>query len=326
MMVCANCRTPSSGGLFCAKCGGQLVNQAQQQGGFPQQPQQQQGFPPQQQGFPPQQQGYPPQQQGYPPQQQQQYGAPPPQQGFPPQQQQTGYVAPNTTGVDYEFLYRGSFTMLKVRLKPGEMIKAESGAMVAMSSTVDVEGKMEGGLFGGLGRMLSGEKFFFQTLAARRGPGEILLSPAALGDLGFIQMEGIPYIVQKDGFFAASNEVAISTTMQNLTKGLFSGEGFFVIKASGRGALFVSSYGAVHPIDLLPGQDFIIDNAHLVAWPENVNYRIEKASSGWFSSITSGEGLVCRFTGPGRVFIQSRNPQSFGQWIKQFLPPPPSHH
>ncbi|HER2209529.1 TPA: AIM24 family protein, partial [Streptococcus pyogenes] len=41
---------------------------------------------------------------------------------------------------------------------------------------------------------------------------------------------------------------------------------------------------------------------------------------GWLSSVTSGEGLVCRFRGEGTVLIQSRNPHGFGQWVKQFIP------
>ena len=32
---------------------------------------------------------------------------------------------------EHEFLYRGAFTMLKVNLNASEMLKAESGAMVA---------------------------------------------------------------------------------------------------------------------------------------------------------------------------------------------------
>lgn len=224
-------------------------------------------------------------------------------------------------GVDYELLYPGAFTMLKVRLQRGEMIKAESDAMVAMSNTVDVEGKLEGGVLGGLGRMLSGEKFFFQTLVARRGPGEVLLSHAIPGDIMAIQMDGsMPYVLQKDGFFAGSGLLDVSTKMQNLTKGLFSGEGFFVIRVSGRGTLFVSSYGAIHPIDIPAGGEVIIDNAHLVAWPEGMRYQIEKAASGWISSIASGEGLVCRFQGPGRVLIQTRNPGGFGSWVRKFIP------
>jgi uncharacterized protein (TIGR00266 family) len=223
--------------------------------------------------------------------------------------------------MQYEFLYPGSYAMLKIHLQGGESLKAESGAMVAMSPTIDVEGKLEGGLLGGLGRMLSGEKFFFQTLNAKRGPGEVYLSPSTPGDLHGIHLDGsVPYTLQKDGFFAATESVQVATQMQNLTKGLFSGEGFFVIKVTGSGMLFVSSYGAIHPIDIPANEEFIIDNAHLVAWPESVSYKIEKASSGWLSSATSGEGVVCRFRGPGRVLIQSRNPGAFGEWVKQFIP------
>jgi uncharacterized protein (TIGR00266 family) len=226
------------------------------------------------------------------------------------------------SALDYELLYPGAFTMLKVRLPQGGRIKAESDAMVAMSATMDVEGKMEGGIFGGIGRMFTGESFFFQQIVANRGAGEALLAHAIPGDIKAIELDGSQnYVLQKDGFFAGSDSLEVSTKLQNLTKGLFSGEGFFIIRVSGRGTLFVSSYGAIHPIDVPAGGEVIIDNSHLVAWPENMQYKIEKASKGWISSWTSGEGLVCRFFGPGRVLIQTRNPSGFGGWIKQFLPP-----
>ncbi len=216
--------------------------------------------------------------------------------------------------------------MLKIPLRQGQSIKAESGSMVAMGNTIDVEGRLEGGLLGGLGRMLTGEKFFFQTLAARRGPGEVLLAPVTPGDIHAIELNGSEsWSVQKDGFFAAAETVDVATKTQNLSQGLFSGEGFFIIKVGGRGTLFVCSYGAIHPLDIPAGEEVIIDNAHLVAWPESTSYKIEKASSGWISSLTSGEGLICRFRGPGRVLIQTRNPAGFGNWIRQFIPMPQPH-
>lgn len=221
----------------------------------------------------------------------------------------------------FEYLYRGAFTMLKVNLGAGEKLKAESDAMVAMSANVAVEGKLEGGVLGGLGRMLSGEKFFFQTLTAHNGPGEVWLSPSMPGDIMEIELDGMnSYVLQKDGFFAGDEGVTITTKMQNLAQGFLSGEGFFVIKASGRGRLFISSYGAIHPIGLSPGEEIVVDNYHLVAWPEQMDYHIEKASSGWISSFTSGEGLVCRFRGPGRILIQTRNPQAFAGWLRQIMP------
>lgn len=221
----------------------------------------------------------------------------------------------------YELLYPGPFVMLKVQLDLGEKIKAEAGAMIAMSDTIDVEGKMEGGFLKGLGRMLAGESFFFQHLSANRGPGEALLAHSIPGEIRPLELDGrTSYVLQKDGFFAGSATLEVATKVQNLTKGLFSGEGFFVVKVSGKGTLFVSSYGSIHPIDLAANQEIIIDNSHLVAWPEGMDYKIQKASSGWISSFTSGEGLVCRFRGPGRVLIQTRNPPGFGQWIRQFIP------
>ena len=83
-----------------------------------------------------------------------------------------------------EILYPGAFPMVRVDLAAGEHIKAESGAMVACSPTIDIESKMEGGFLGALSRkFLTGEKFFFQTLRASRGPGEVLLAPTVPGEI-----------------------------------------------------------------------------------------------------------------------------------------------
>ena len=38
------------------------------------------------------------------------------------------------------------------------------------------------------------------------------------------------------------------------------------------------------------------------------------------SSFTSGEGFVCRFTGPGRIYVQTRNPAAFAGWLSRHLP------
>lgn len=224
--------------------------------------------------------------------------------------------------MDYKILYENTFPIVQAVLQSGESIKAESDAMVTMSSTIDVEGSMEGGVFQGIGRMLSGEKFFFQTLTARRGKGEVLLAPSIPGGIQDVELDGsYGLCVQKDGFLAGTQGIVVSTQMQNLTRGLFSGEGFFVVKITGTGTVFVNSYGAIHAINIPENEEAIIDNGHLVAWPDYMQYTMEKASSrGWISSFTSGEGLVCRFRGPGTVLIQTRNPKAFGSWIQTLIP------
>lgn len=221
-----------------------------------------------------------------------------------------------------EILYPGAFPMVRVELAAGETVKAESGAMVACSPTVDVESKMEGGFLGALSRrMLSGEKFFFQTLRATRGAGEVLLAPTVPGDIVLLDLDGVnEYLVQKDGFLAGADSVKIESKMQSLSRGLLGGEGFFILRMSGTGTLVLNSFGAIHKVELKPDQEYIVDNSHLVAWTATTSYNIEKASAGWIASFTSGEGLVCRFRGPGVVYIQSRNPGGFGNWIRQFIP------
>jgi len=221
----------------------------------------------------------------------------------------------------YEVMYQGAFALLKVKLDRGETVKAESGAMVSMSPSIEVSGTTDGGIMRGLGRMLSGETFFFQELSAARGSGEVLLAPSSVGDIQAVELDGsYKLLVQKDGFLAGTSGIEVSTKMQNLSRGLLSGEGFFIVEISGRGTVFLSSFGAIHAINLGAGEEVVVDNGHLVAWPDYMNYTIEKASKGWMNSLKSGEGLVCRFRGEGVVLIQSRNPKGFGGWLKKLLP------
>jgi uncharacterized protein (TIGR00266 family) len=200
--------------------------------------------------------------------------------------------------------------MLLYRLAPGETFKAESGAMVAMDGNLALEAKLEGGVMSSLARkLLSSEKLFFQHVIANAGPGEAYFAPAFPGGIFPVQMDGSYELrIQKDGFLASTEGVELETVMQSLSKGLFSKEGFFILKAKGRGLLFLSSCGAIHALQLQPGRTVNIDNGHLVAWNDSMNYTIHKASSSIIASVTSGEGLVCRFTGPGTVYIQTRNP------------------
>lgn len=218
-------------------------------------------------------------------------------------------------------LYQGTNSVLRLDLEQGEKVKAESGAMVSMSPTMDIDGKLDGGVLSGITRMMAGEKFFFQTVNAVRGSGHVLLAPSVPGDITLLELDGnVEYNVQKDGFLAGADTVEVNAKMQNLFQGLFSGEGFFILKIKGKGLLALSSFGGIHEVNLGVGEECIIDNAHLVAWPSTTQYKVEKASKGWISSFTSGEGLVCRFTGPGKVYIQTRNTKSFASWIKQFIP------
>ena len=169
-------------------------------------------------------------------------------------------------------------------------------------------------------RVFTGESFFLQRLVASRGAGKVLFGHPLPGGIMDVALDGsYGMIVQKGGFLAAEETINVDSKMQGLMQGFFSKEGFFLLKLTGKGIAFLSSYGVIHVLNLEAGEEVIVDNGHLVAWPDYMNYKIEKASNGWISSVMSGECLVCRFRGPGPVLIQTRNPEGFETWIQEIV-------
>jgi len=224
-------------------------------------------------------------------------------------------------GLNYEILYRDAYALARVDLPAGGSLKAQADAMVAMSATVDVGGAMSGGLLGGLGRLVSGESLFLQTLTAARGAGSVYLAPTTPGDIAALEIQADDgLVIQRGGFLACSPGIEVSTQVQNLAKGLFSGEGFFILKAQGSGLILLESFGAIHSIRLGAGEQRIIDNGHLVAWSQSMSYNLEPGNPGLVAAFTSGENIVCRFYGPGLVLLQSRQPRQFGRWVSLILP------
>ncbi|PMD29138.1 TRAP-like protein [Hyaloscypha variabilis F] len=148
------------------------------------------------------------------------------------------------------------------------------------------------------------------ALSTYTGPGEVLLAPHMLGDITSFQLSGDEvWSVAKDAYLACTQGVARDFKRQGLGKAFFSGDGLFVFKVSGSGIMWITSFGALVRKDLAEGEKYFVDNGHLVAW--NTKYILQRASSrGYISGISAGEGLVCKFTGPGTVFFQTRNPVS----------------
>ncbi len=224
--------------------------------------------------------------------------------------------------MDFQIEYPGAYPMARIDMPTGAVLTVESGAMVSMSPTLEIKAQAKGGILKSLGRkFLTGESFFQSTITANDA-GVLHLAPSTPGDMVVLDASK-GWRLQKGAFVAADERVAVSSKGQGLKKGLFSKEGFFILEAVGEGQLLCSSYGAIHKIELAPGEEHIVDNGHLVAW--NADYNVQKATAGWISSFTSGEGFVCKFTGPGTVYIQTRNLASFVGAMLPFLPTPSSN-
>jgi uncharacterized protein (TIGR00266 family) len=224
--------------------------------------------------------------------------------------------------MQYKVLYRPSFAVAHVQLDANEQIRTEAGAMVGMSSNLDLESKMEGGLLSALGRaVLAGESMFQSTYTARGTPGEILLAPSTPGDIMGIELADQAFLVQGGSWLAGSPSLKIETKFAGMGP-LVGGEGAFMIRVSGTGTLLVSSYGAIHKIVLAAGETYVVDSGHIVAFDANVRFELSRAAKGFLASMTSGEGIVCRYTGPGEIYLQTRNLKAFVDVITPMLPRP----
>jgi len=215
---------------------------------------------------------------------------------------------------------------LHVAMRHGETIYCESDAMVMMESTLDLKGKMRGGLGSALMRTFAnGESFFQQHIEAARGDGDCLLSPTLPGAMQIVDCgPGNQYIISDGAFVAASSGVDLKVRTQSVGNALFAGSGgFFVTETQGSGQVVVSGFGSMSMLEVEPGKDAIIDNSHVVAWDSTLRYEVSitTGTSGGFlgnliNSQTSGEGIVLRFSGRGKIYVCSRNRAAFKAWMQ----------
>ncbi len=208
---------------------------------------------------------------------------------------------------------RPDYAMIHLGMDAGESIVAESGAMVSRTAGIAIETAARGGILESAKRaLLGGESFFVNTFTAKEA-GRLALAPGCPGDVIHVPLNG-ELIVQKGSFIAATPGIKLDTKWAGL-KGFFSGEGFFLLQALGQGDLFLSSYGAIEEVEV--NGDYIVDTGHIVAFESALSYNVQKLGN-WRQTILSGEFLVCRFSGRGKVWIQTRAVQPFAHWIHPF--------
>lgn len=230
-------------------------------------------------------------------------------------------------GGQYSIIHRDTNSVLSVTLSEGGAVKSRSGAMIEMGGNVKIEGKAKFSMK----KMFTGGTMIENTYT---GPGLVTLAPVMLGDIATLRIDGgSNWRVGRHGFLGATVDVVKEAKSQGLGKALFSGEDLFVYNVSGKGLMWVSSFGAIiqrevsaavqqklgiaadKGYQIAAGETHVVDNGHLVAW--NCEYKIEKAGGGLFAAAKTGEGLVCRFTGPGIVYLQTRNVEDFSVMVAE---------
>ena len=220
--------------------------------------------------------------------------------------------------IDYE-IFGDDMQFVEVTLDPGEVVVAEAGGMMYMTSGIQMQtvfgdpSAQQTGLLGKFmsagKRLMTGESLFMTTFTnagSRRErvafaspyPGKIV--PMHLDELGG------ELICQKDSFLCAARGVQIGIAFQKkIGVGLFGGEGFIMQRLTGDGIALIHAGGTLLPMELSPGETLRVDTGCLVALSPSVHYEIQFVG-GIKNTIFGGEGLFfVTLTGPGQVWLQS---------------------
>jgi uncharacterized protein (TIGR00266 family) len=223
------------------------------------------------------------------------------------------YVPTGQHEHEFRIECKPDFSFLTVQVPASQTLKVEASAMATMSSNMVMKTKMKGGL----SRFLGGENIFINEFTAQAGPAEIGIAPGSPGDMDHVFMDGSSEIfLQSSAYVASSMNVDVDSKWQGF-KGFFSGEGLFLLRCTGQGDLWFNTYGAM--IEVPVDGNYVVDTSHVVAFTSGLEYNVESVG-GLKSLFLSGEGLVCRFHGQGKVWIQTRHPMAFANWAYPFRP------
>ena len=224
----------------------------------------------------------------------------------------------------YTISQKGSYGSVLVELGPSEGFVSEAGAMFRASANIDIDvttrSRGAGGLMSGVKRLLAGESFFFSTYRTIDGRrGEIGLAPTLAGEVAVIECSGRDrWLCAGGSYLGSTDSLGLDTQFQGL-RGVFSGESLSFLSVEGQGELLVSAFGSIREIDV--DGELTVDTGHVVAFEESLDYTLGRAGGSWIQSMLASEGVVLNFSGHGKLYVQSHNPDEFGSRLGGLMPP-----
>lgn len=216
-----------------------------------------------------------------------------------------------------EVRYRPAFACIFVELSAGDHIVAEADAMATMSANVGIHTRLSGGFFSAVKKRVFGkESLFVNEFHLESGDkGEVVLTQNTPGDIVCMELTGDAVCLQPGAFIAYTGDIHVGTRWAGL-RSFIAGEGMFKLMVSGHGKVWFGAYGAV--VEKKVQGEYIVDTTHLVAYHPSLKIRIQM-SGGIFSSLFSGEGLVTRLEGNGKIYMQTRSLSGLASWLNPRL-------
>ncbi|WP_318568142.1 TIGR00266 family protein [Salinigranum marinum] len=213
--------------------------------------------------------------------------------------------------MDYNIENGPSYAVLRTTMDRGDRLMAETGAMISRSESVRADAEVGGG--DGIGGMIksavsSSKDLVENAFEAETDGAELTLAPDHPGDVFGVDVGQDGPIKVNSGSTLAWESTVERSSAFNDAGGFFSSGSLRVLELSGRA--FLSAYGSIIETEVTPDDATIVDTDHLIAWTDGLSVSREQDGS-IKSTMLGGEGIVSKFSGRGRVWIQTRDPAVF---------------
>ena len=220
--------------------------------------------------------------------------------------------------MEYEII-KNPMGLIQFTMNKGESVTAEAAAMVFTKGNIETNTRMrKSGFLKSLkAAALGGESFFVNEFIAHDDGCKLGLTGNMLGDIEVIHVNE-EFIIQSGAFIGSTGDLTLDTQWQGFTKGIF-GSNLFMLKTMGEGDMFVNGWGGIISTELKEGEKMILDNYQLVAMSSSADYKVTKHGS-LKTTLFGGEALVIEITGPGIVYVQTKNFMEFVRAIVPYLP------
>jgi uncharacterized protein (TIGR00266 family) len=212
-----------------------------------------------------------------------------------------------------------------VQLRPGETLRAESGAMLFMTHGVEMNTDLQGAS-SAFSRMMTGQNVFLTdfTYTGDKGEGTVGLGtdfPSKILRLSLEDYENSSLICQRGAYMASNPSVNIEMEVtKKLGAGFFGGQGFILQRLSGQGDVLVKAGGTLVEKDLEEGEVLRVTSGSIVAFTSTVEYDIQMMP-GVKNAMFGGEGLfVTTLQGPGKIWLQGMPPDRMISEIARRVP------
>lgn len=224
------------------------------------------------------------------------------------------------------YSYEGGdgFQCIRLKLKPGESIRADAGTMNYMSSDIEIN-TQTGNVWSAVGRMLSGTSFFYNIFTNNGNRNvHINLSGINPGNIGaFYIPKGQSLNLVSSSYICSTPNLEISSNIR--MGGLLTGYGISFVNISAPesdGIVWGAAFGNVIEKNIKPGDSLVIDNGVIMGFEAHTEIHTD-VMRGFTSMLFSGEGLVSKITNNNtknlKMFLQSRSKTAYLGYLKNKL-------